>query len=188
MTRFNIDKERLSASGINVKNIVAKQNIEIELDLDYLSSELPNSSFEPENYPSLIFRPVGLSTVLITRTGVLLFTGADSVANLQETYECVTSELENLEIESEKSIDDIEIVNIVTTFSVDSKLNLSHLCVRLGFENTEYEPEVFPGVIYRIDGGPVVLIFSSGNVVITGAISTKEILDAKNQIKKLIMD
>lgn len=186
MTSFDIDEKELSASGIDVKNIVAKLDLGIELDLQYLSSELTNSSYEPEQYPSLIFRPNGLSTVLITRTGILLFTGGDSIENLQNTYKCITSELRELGIEDLKSIDDINIVNIISTFNVNSDIDLNHMSILLGLENMEYEPEQFPGIVYRIENGPVVLIFSSGNIIITGATSTEDILEAKTRIKGLI--
>lgn len=186
MNGFNINKKELSASGIDVRNIVAKLDLGIELDLEYLSSELNNSSYEPAQYPSLIFRPNGLSTVLITRTGILLFTGSNSIKKLQDTYERVTSELVKLGIENNRGLENIEVVNIVSTFDLNFDIDLNHLSIRLGLENIEYEPEQFPGIVYRIENGPVILIFSSGNIVITGATTTVEIIKAKNQIEELI--
>ena len=45
----------------------------------------------------------------------------------------------------------------------------------LGLENVEYEPEQFPGLVYRIKQPKVVvLIFSSGKLVITGGKSPEE--------------
>jgi transcription initiation factor TFIID TATA-box-binding protein len=49
-------------------------------------------------------------------------------------------------------------------------LNLNALAIGLGLEKTEYEPEQFPGLIYRPSGADsVVLLFASGRVVITGS-------------------
>ena len=57
------------------------------------------------------------------------------------------------------------------------KLNLNNLTFHLPFDKVEYEPEQFPGLIYRLDYPKVVcLIFGSGKMVITGARHKDEIL------------
>jgi transcription initiation factor TFIID TATA-box-binding protein len=59
------------------------------------------------------------------------------------------------------------------------KLNLNNLTFHLPFDKVEYEPEQFPGLIYRLDYPKVVcLIFGSGKMVITGARAKAEILEA----------
>lgn len=188
MDFFNLNEDELSAAGVAIRNIVAKLDVDEEFDLSYLSSEIPNSSYEPEQYPSLVVRPPSLSTILVTRTGKLLFTGADSIENLRDTYQYISDELENIGVDDVGKIKEIEIVNVVSTFELHSNVDLNYLSINLGLENTEYEPEQFPGLVYRIENGPVVLIFSSGKVVITGAESTPEILDAVNTIHGLIPD
>ena len=188
MSSFNLNEDKLSSEGVAIKNIVAKLDLNVEFDLSYLSLELPNSSYEPEQYPSLVFRPSGLSTVLVTRTGKLLFTGADSVESLRDTYRRISDELEDIGVDDVGIVEEIEIVNVVSTFELDSNVDLNYLSISLGLENTEYEPEQFPGLVYRISNGPVVLIFSSGKIVITGAESTPEILDGVNTIRELISD
>ncbi|MFC5973960.1 TATA-box-binding protein [Halomarina salina] len=188
MVSFDLNEDELSSAGIAVKNIVAKLDLDIEFDLSYLSSEIPRSSYEPEQYPSLVFRPSGLSTVLVTRSGKLLFTGADSIENLRDTYRRISDELEGIGVDDVGRAEEIEIVNVVSTFELPSNVDLNYLSVTLGLENIEYEPEQFPGLVYRIENGLVVLIFSSGKVVVTGAESSSEILDAVNTIRELISD
>lgn len=188
MASLNLNEDELSYAGVAIKNIVAKLDLAEEFDLSYLSSKIPNSSYEPEQYPSLVFRPSGLSTVLVTRTGKLLFTGGDSLENLRDTYQRISNELENIGVDDVGRVEEIEIVNIVSTFELDSTVDLNYLAITLGLENTEYEPEQFPGLVYRIENGPVVLIFSSGKIVVTGAESTSGILDAVNTIRELIVD
>jgi transcription initiation factor TFIID TATA-box-binding protein len=62
------------------------------------------------------------------------------------------------------------IQNLVCTAELGESLNLSALVIGLGLESTEYEPEQFPGLIYRPSGADiVVLLFASGRVVITGS-------------------
>lgn len=61
-----------------------------------------------------------------------------------------------------------QIQNLVSTAGLSESLNLSALAIGLGLEKTEYEPEQFPGLIYRPPGADsVVLLFASGRVVIT---------------------
>ena len=188
MASLNLNEDELSYAGVAIKNIVAKLDLDEEFDLSYLSSKIPNSSYEPEQYPSLVFRPSGLSTVLVTRTGKLLFTGGDSIENLRDTYQRISNELENIGVDDVGRVEEIEIVNIVSTFELDSTVDLNYLSITLGLENIEYEPEQFPGLVYRIENGPVVLIFSTKKIVVTGAESTSGILDAVNTIRELIVD
>lgn len=182
----SLDEKQLESKAISIKNIVAKLDLDIELDLSYLSSQMSNTTYEPEEYPSLIFRPEGYSTVLVTNTGILLFTGGDSVKSIREVYLRTIDEFESFGLDKGGEIEDIEIVNIVSTIDVNNELDLNVLSVKLGFENVEYEPEQFPGLVYRIDNGPVVLLFASGKIVITGGASTQEILDASDRIREII--
>ena len=63
---------------------------------------------------------------------------------------------------------EIKIQNIVASANLQSTLNLE--AVALELENTEYEPEQFPGLVYRLsDPKVVLLLFGSGKVVCTGA-------------------
>jgi len=57
----------------------------------------------------------------------------------------------------------------VASADLKTALNLNAVALGLGLENIEYEPEQFPGLVYRIKQPKiVVLIFSSGKLVITG--------------------
>jgi transcription initiation factor TFIID TATA-box-binding protein len=65
--------------------------------------------------------------------------------------------------------------NFVCTADLDEPANLNALAIGLGLERTEYEPEQFPGLVYRPeDGDAVLLVFGSGKVVITGAKSVEQ--------------
>jgi len=69
------------------------------------------------------------------------------------------------------------------------RLNLNNLTFHLPFDKVEYEPEQFPGLIYRLDYPKVVcLIFGSGKMVITGARDKSEILEAVQFIQDELAD
>jgi len=57
--------------------------------------------------------------------------------------------------------------NIVGMEDLGMAVQLTRLVVALQMEQVEYEPEQFPGVIYRGEGGTA-LIFSSGKVILAG--------------------
>jgi transcription initiation factor TFIID TATA-box-binding protein len=179
-----IDEDRLSSEGIEIRNIVAKSDIDTELDLDYLHSQFPNSSYEPEQYPSLIFRPENLPTVLITNSGILLFTGANSMDLIISSYEEVSNQLKNIGLSVAGEEHGIEIQNIVATFKLKNEVDLEQVSIYLGVENVEYEPEQFPGLVYQTESGPSALVFSSGKVVITGGESTHEIRAAASMVRE----
>ena len=73
---------------------------------------------------------------------------------------------------------EIKIQNIVASGSVGMDLNLNVLATKL--RNVEYEPEQFPGLVYKIDQTKTCpkatfLLFSNGKIVCTGTKSEKEV-------------
>lgn len=182
----DLDSSVLSEKNIEIKNFVAKLELGIELDLEYLSRQIENTTYEPERYPSLIYRPSNKPTVLITRTGILLFTGGSSPEDIMASYEQIAEELNQLGIDSTGRVEDIIVKNIVSVFEYPDSFDLSELSLKLGIENIEYEPEQFPGMVYRISNGVVALIFSSGKIILTGGDSTDQILSASEELYQMI--
>ncbi|MEM4508698.1 MAG: TATA-box-binding protein, partial [Archaeoglobaceae archaeon] len=78
---------------------------------------------------------------------------------------------------------DVKVQNIVASADLGTDLNLNAIAVGLGLENVEYEPEQFPGLVYRLtDPRVVVLIFGSGKMVVTGGKSPE---DAQKAVEKI---
>ncbi len=81
---------------------------------------------------------------------------------------------------------EITVQNMVATVDLGARLKLDSIAITLGLENVEFEPEQFPGLVYRVrDPKVVMLIFSSGKVVCTGA---KKIPDIDKAVNILIED
>lgn len=79
----------------------------------------------------------------------------------------------------------LEVKNLVCVGEINQNLDLERIAIEAGLERVEYEPEQFPGLIYRAtDSKAVHLIFASGKVVITGT-ST---IDAAEQSFRKITD
>jgi len=77
----------------------------------------------------------------------------------------------------------IQVENIVASAKLDSNLNLDKIAFNL--ENSEYEPEQFPGLVYRmLDPKVAFLLFGSGKVVCTGARSVQDVHTAVNKVSR----
>lgn len=80
----------------------------------------------------------------------------------------------------------VEIQNIVASSDLELKVNLDLLATEC--MNTEYEPEQFPGLVFRLDEPKtVMLIFRSGKIIITGAKNTASIQKAAEKTKKMVL-
>jgi len=168
---------------VSIVSIVATGRVEAELDLDAICADLESysSRYNPDNSPGLYIRFYDNGpTITIYRTGSFNIRGADSHDELTENETLLESRL--LELDEEFRISELKITNIVYTANLDMNVNLNHLAVQLGLESVEYEPEQFPGMVYRVNNG-VFLIFSSGKLVLTGFTKTE---DAEEAYHKLV--
>ena len=169
---------------LTIENVVASTGIGQELDLESLAMDMGGADYDPDNFPGLVYRtqdPKAAS--LIFRSGKVVCTGADSVDAVHEAIGIVFDRLRELGI----PIDDspaITVQNIVTSADLGESLNLNAIAIGLGLEDVEYEPEQFPGLVYRVDEPDVVtLLFGSGKVVITGGKEPGEAEQAIEQIR-----
>jgi len=119
------------------------------------------------------------AAALIFRSGKIVCTGANSIENVTTALQQVFDELRDLGIQVADS-PKIEVQNIVSSADLGYTLNLNAIAIGLGLENIEYEPEQFPGLVYRLDEPSVVaLLFGSGKLVITGG---KQLDDAEQAL------
>jgi transcription initiation factor TFIID TATA-box-binding protein len=170
--------------ALEIQNVVASTAIEQELDLQSVAMDLKGSDFDPDQFPGVVYRVQDPhAAALIFRSGKIVCTGAESVPEVYEALDIVFETLSNLGIEVIES-PDIEVQNIVTSGDLGEALNLNAIAIGLGLEDVEYEPEQFPGLVYRLDEPDVVaLLFGSGKTVITGG---KEPEDAEAATEVLV--
>ena len=166
-----------TTESIQVENVVASSDISQELDLETLSEDLGATDYDPDNFPGLVYR------MQDPKAAALIFcTGAKSVDDVMAALEHVFDELRELGVDVAAS-PAIEIQNIVSSGDLDRALNLNAIAIGLGLENIEYEPEQFPGLVYRLDDPDVVaLLFGSGKLVITGG---RQLDDAEEALLKI---
>ena len=152
-----------------IQNVVASVSFGHNFDLQKIVNVMPDFvEYRPEQFPGLVFRLNKPKTAtLIFSSGKMVCTGATSE---KEVHKAIQTIIEKLKSKGIKVSDKprIQIQNIVASAKLYAEVNLEKAALKL--ENIMYEPEQFPGLIYKLDEPRVViLIFSSGNMVCTGA-------------------
>jgi len=172
---YNKDKNELTYT---IQNIVVKSSLKREIDLDYLSLKFSNSQYNSTTFPGLFIRYTNpKSVIIIFKSGKIVITGVLKFIHLPAIIEKL---IYNLAHKTKYDINiksiSTEIVNIVITANYHRKINLNLAIIRL--TNAIYEPEIFPGIIYKTQRPykNLFLIFSTGKVVLTG-INKKEIIE-----------
>jgi len=171
---------------IKVENIVASTTFAEKLDLDMIAQSLDEAEYEPEQFPGLVYRLAEPKTAtLLFRSGKANCTGAKNIEDVRKTVDIIAEKLRKLGVNVYKDLE-IVIQNMVAMADLKAELNLNEVAVGLGLENVEYEPEQFPGLVYRIKEPKVaMLLFASGKIVCAGAKNTE---DASKAVEKLAED
>jgi transcription initiation factor TFIID TATA-box-binding protein len=158
---------------VEIVNVVASGALDVELDLERLADDIgePVARYDPDKYPGMYLRfEEDAPLITVYRTGKFIITGADSEDESYSLRERFLNLFSDMDVIEESEDEWFAIQNYVCTAELGETQNLNALAIGLGLEKTEYEPEQFPGLIYRPDSADcVVLIFATGKVVITGA-------------------
>jgi len=154
-------------SEYKIQNIVATTSLEKPVPLTKLARTQPNTEYNPETFPGLVLRiKEPKSAVLVFSSGNLVCTGTKSVAQVRQVIEEVIKQLKKVNVNVTIK-PKIKVQNIVASGSIFLQLNLNYLALEM--ENTEYEPEQFPGLVYKLeDPSATFLLFSNGKLVCTG--------------------
>jgi transcription initiation factor TFIID TATA-box-binding protein len=168
--------------NIKIENVVATSVIGAELNLRAITLALDGAEYEPEQFPGIVYRIKDPKTAtLIFRSGRIVCTGAKSVADVKKAIKNVVERLTEAGFDVNKN-PEVVVQNIVATTDLKKVLNLNTIAISLGLENVEYEPEQFPGLVYRIDDPKIVaLLFGSGKIVCTGAKKKEDLTDRARQ-------
>ncbi|MEA1957995.1 MAG: TATA-box-binding protein [Euryarchaeota archaeon] len=170
--------------NIKVENVVANARIADELDLNYIESQLEDAVFTKKKFPGLVYRTKEpKSAFLIFRSGKVVCTGSKTEEGVRKVMDKLSADLRGIGVEVVEH-PEFRVQNIVASASVGRELNLGAIVLGLELEGMEYEPEVFPGLVYRItEPKSAILIFSSGRLVITGG---KTIEDCEKSVDVLL--
>jgi transcription initiation factor TFIID TATA-box-binding protein len=181
--RNEIDKDL----SISIENVVASASLDQKIDLLAIMKVFRNVEYRPKQFPGLVFRLKRPKTAtLIFGSGKMVCTGAKSEKMARRAVNKVVRELKNngiIILGKPK----ITIQNIVASGNLHGKIDLETAADIM--ENVMYEPEQFPGLIYRMATPKVVmLLFASGKLVCTGAKHEDMVKEAVAILHELLKD
>ncbi|MBM2852041.1 MAG: box-binding protein [Candidatus Nitrosotenuis sp.] len=170
---------------ISIENVVASATVEQKLDLNEITKKFPDTEWNPDRFPGLVFRIKNPKTAtLIFRTGKMVCTGAKSEELARSAVKLVVQKLRKGGIKVKKDAV-VVIQNIVASINLGGKIHLEQAARTL--PRSMYEPEQFPGLIHRmLDPKTVILLFSSGKLVCTGAKKEADVYRSVNNIHTLL--
>ena len=174
-------KQQKGHKEIKVVNIVVSTSLGHDIPLEKMAATLSNTEYNPEQFPGLVIRIKEPKTsALIFSSGKIVCTGARSMDKVHESISKIIKSLEKIKVKITIK-PEVKIQNIVASGSVGMDLNLNTLAMKL--DNTEYEPEQFPGLVYKLDEAKATfLLFSNGKIVCTGTKSEKEVNQALDKL------
>ncbi|BFZ57034.1 TATA-binding protein (TBP) [Savitreella phatthalungensis] len=176
-------------SGIvpTLQNIVATVNLDCRLDLKTIALHARNAEFNPKRFAAVIMRiREPKTTALIFASGKMVVTGAKSEDDSKLASRKYARIIQKLGFNAKFT--DFKIQNIVGSCDVKFPIRLEGLAYSHG-NFSSYEPELFPGLIYRMVKPKIVLlIFVSGKIVLTGAKIRSEIYTAFESIYPVLSE
>ena len=175
-----------SKKMVEIVNIVVSTSLKHDIPLEKMAATLPNTEYNPEQFPGLVIRVKDPKTsALIFSSGNVVCTGARTINDVHLSLKKIIKALEKIKVKI-SIVPEIKIQNIVASGEIGMVLNLNMLAMRLN--NIEYEPEQFPGLVYKLMSQEVkatFLLFSNGKIVCTGTKSEEEVHKA---VAKLIVN
>ena len=170
--------------------MVGSGDFELEVDIPQLAADIEDAEteYDPSNYHGLYVRFADEAPLItVYRTGKYIITGCSTRATLEATRKEFLQALSDLGMVGDTEDPSFVLQNVVCTADLGENVNLSTLAITLGLENTEYEPEQFPGLVYRPESYPsVLLMFANGKVVITGSPDIESATDAFSHLRSRI--
>ena len=169
-----------TASPFNAGTFLIVFILLVKIKLEKLVANLEGVEYEPEQFPGLVLRLKDpKAAALIFSSGKIVCTGAKSPKDAKIVIAKIVVKMNRLGFRIPKGYR-VQLENIVASAKLDRELNLNQIAFNL--ENTEYEPEQFPGLVYRIDDPRVTfLLFGSGKIICTGG---RSIEDVKRAVAK----
>jgi transcription initiation factor TFIID TATA-box-binding protein len=173
---------------IRIQNMSSTANLGVKLDLKKIALKCRNTEYNPRRFAAVIMRlREPRATALLFASGKMVVTGVRSAHNAQLASKKFAYIMERVGFPPQELVD-FKVQNIVGTASVGFPIRLEGL-VYAHSAYASYEPELFPGLIYRLVHPRVVLlIFVSGKIVITGGKRETDLSNALTKIYPVLVE
>jgi transcription initiation factor TFIID TATA-box-binding protein len=162
--------------SLKIENIVAAGVVADSVDLVEFSKKVNNCELNKKRFPGAVYRIEDPKIAsLIFSSGKIVLTGIRNNKALTDGLAIIIKSLKMAGVDTLRE-PKVAITNMVCSYDLGKYINLNKVVITLNVENIEYEPEQFPGLVYRIkDPKIVVLIFSSGKIILTGGKNLEDI-------------
>ena len=175
---------------IVIANAVGSGDLGVELNVAGVESDLdlPYTEYDPSNYHGLYVRLVENGPLItVYRSGKYIISGCSTFEQLYGTNDSFLTTLSELDIVDVDAETGFSVQNVVCKAQLDDSVELNALSIALGLESVEYEPEQFPGLIYRpADHPAVLLVFTNGKIVVTGTSDVDTAEDAFDHLQEQV--
>ena len=170
---------------VSIENVVASASVDQKMDLNEIVRNFPDVEYHPDQFPGLVFRlKTPKTATLIFTSGKMVCTGAKSEEMSRKAVKTVVQRLRKGGIKVKKEAE-VQIQNIVASINLGGRIHLEQAARTL--PRSMYEPEQFPGLIHRmLDPKTVILLFSSGKLVCTGAKKEPDVYRSVNNLHALL--
>jgi transcription initiation factor TFIID TATA-box-binding protein len=168
---------------IKIQNIVAFTVLGKPISLDEMLQKVEDTEWQPEQFPGLVYKIKDpRASALIFSQGKVVCTGTKSLEDLDRAMKKIISRIRKAGISMPTKYE-TKVENIVASTKVKGDISLEEIAAVL--ENSEYEPEQFPGLVYRISDPRVAfLLFGSGRVIVAGAQNEADIQRALRKFQE----
>ncbi|MDD1686865.1 TATA-box-binding protein [Methanoregula sp.] len=172
-------------ASLKIENIVASGVIAESIDLAEVSSRIKSCELNTKRFPGAVYRIENPKIAsLIFSSGKIVLTGGRNDKALSDGLAIIMKNLKEAGVDTlEKP--NVAVTNIVCSYDIGKYINLNKVVITLNLENIEYEPEQFPGLVYRIKEPKIVaLLFSSGKIILTGGKTIEDIKKGLDFLEK----
>ncbi|MDO5843939.1 MAG: TATA-box-binding protein [Methanocorpusculum sp.] len=175
--------------SLKIENIVASGVIADDIDLAEISSKIEGCELNKKRFPGAVYRVDNPKMAsLIFSSGKVVLTGIRDEKSLEVGLKKVLKSLKDAGIKLH-DVPDVNVTNIVCSYDIGHFINLNRIVASLSMETIEYEPEQFPGLVYRIkDPKIVALLFSSGKIILTGGKNLDDVRSGLDVLEKSLAD
>ena len=177
-----------------IENIVSTANLCCNLNLREIAMQAKNAEYNPKRFSAVIMKiKEPKTTALIFSSGRIVTLGAKTEEDSRKSCRKFAKIIKSLNYQV--FFKEFKIQNIVGSVDIKFQISLMKLYMHLiknsywrGKNYVAYEPEQFPGLIYRmIEPNIVLLIFVSGKIVLTGAKIREDIYQGFKKIYPLLV-
>ncbi len=164
---------------MKIVNIVATAKVKKTFDLTILAKRITETESSPHTrWLKMRLKPENYY-IAFYKSGKFLITGVNDFDLIDQIVKRVLAKLKEAGIDAD--LESVTIHNVVLVDEVDINTSLENVVRSFGDLQVSYEPEQFPGILYKDEDGISYTLFASGKMIVTGL---KNIDTVKTNIEK----